>query len=1436
MKKNNLLSHVLKRLVPVFLALTFLINTMESNLVYAGEPDDVTIEEPTEEPAEEPEVDEETAEQPEDTEEVSNDNAQPAGDDVQPAADAQPATDNLGDGEGQPADGEPVDGQPAEGEPKEGGEEVALDENGNPIEEAAPEGFGLKMFNNAKLIKGTPIEGLEEDEEDDEEDDEEENKVIISFDVSDPENDKSDFELFEGRYNPRDNDRYYPGGGEYTTTDVNEEDDKLTARASFYYDIDEWYEVTDVTCDGADVTHNPDSSYEKIVCEFNDLNEGENSYTLKITVKKKDEAAPTITDITVGSETVHTYTCNETGLTAYSTNNSELSVTAKVTDDKSGIDSVYIVASYDGEDEEFEMYSGAENTYTWNPGHHGNYILKKIVAKDRAGNEQEAAEFSPKALCYYEAGEEDNLEVTLQTGNGESKDEEWHSEVENGQLLINVDGRTSRKIQSITVTGIDGNVTAQSELRHTKFEIDQNIPLPTNKEGKTEYKVSVLFYGDTEAKELDTKTAWVDNTAPSAKIIIEPDDGIQGSRDWHGNHSYNENVDMLIKVPAKCDGEADGKDVSGFYKIVYMVETSKDESPQFFEKNIHERDRRKSDEEYIVFSHTLTAEEGEEISYTIRIVSISDAAGNTADDSQQIEGTANVDKGAPQIVYTSSGKKREVGDYKFYSGELSGTVTVTDRQLDKESIDFTPNGDEKEEGYTYLTPKLSKNDKDGQVTYDFSTSEDGEYIVKTYAKDTTYPTPHETTAFFKYLILDNTAPDIEISYDKSEPSDGGDTFYNSNVGVTVKIDDKWLDEEKSVVRIKKVDQYGAETDLGPLSDFSGDLGDKEHTLSFTTDGDGVYNVYVEAYDMSGNHSEKTGAKFTVDATIPEVEITFDKNDPMNGKYYNETRTATVTVTDFTFSEESAGLKVEEKYGTAEIGGWTQTGPFTYTSTVTFEKDGQYEISCQSEDKAHNKSEEKSEPEFVIDKTAPVIQINYNAAPAANGNFYKDTRIASVNIKEMSFDDKLVEVTTQPLSDVGALPAVGGFSSSDDQNIASITFDEDGTYGYVINCTDLAGNKAENYISDVFIIDKTVPEVTFSGVENMSANNSEVAPSVKYGDKYIDIEKSNVVLIGANNGVVTVENSVTPTEDGFIVNYSDFAHDKSMDDKYTLKANVYDMAGNAAEEELVFSVNRHGSVFVISAGTKTLNEMYYTNEPQDVVIEEINIDTIVEKKIDISKDGEIITLESGKNYNVSHSGDAGSWNTYTYTIKRDNFQRDGLYAVSIFTKDEATNVQDNKSRDAEVSFAIDMTSPSIVTAGVEENTHYKEKAHSFNFDTNDNMGVESLIVYLDGKAVKTYDQLAIDSGEDMSLTLNESNEAQTITMIAEDYAGNREIKVIAGVLVTSADVQGSGGDDKIDPTPVPKPFILQRVLFIILAGASVVTVSGASVLLYRRKIR
>ena len=440
---------------------------------------------------------------------------------------------------------------------------------------------------------------------------------------------------------------------------------------------------------------------------------------------------------------------------------------------------------------------------------------------------------------------------------------------------------------------------------------------------------------------------------------------------------------------------------------------------------------------------------------------------------------------------------------------------------------------------------------------------------------------------------------------------------------------------------------------------------------------------------------------------------------------------------------------------------------------------------------------------------------------------------------MSFDDKLVELAPQPVSDLGTMPAFNGFSSSDDRNVSQISFSEDGTYGYIIKCKDLAGNTATEYMSDIFIIDKTAPEVNFSGVENFSANNGEVAPTVVYGDKYIDIQASKVTLKGANNGPVNVGSSVKQIENGFAVSYSDFAHDKSMDDLYVLEATVCDMAGNQTKDELVFSVNRHGSVFVVGDVARKFNEKYYINQPKDITITEINIDELTQKDVSISRDGSIRELVNGKDYSVSRQGSDTSWKTYTYTIGKKNFGTDGIYSVTVYSKDKATNIQDNKSRDAEITFAVDMTAPGIVTAGLEEGGVYKQDSLDFNVDVTDNMGVENLTIYKDGQIVKacTGEELEGAGGVE-TITLNESEERQSVTVIAQDYAGNKETLAIGGVLVSTKEVPVETEDilGQKKENPHKKNAAKNSLSFFVyaLAAVAALSVSGGAVYLIKVK--
>jgi len=1196
-----------------------------------------------------------------------------------------------------------------------------------------------------------------------------------------------------------------------------------TAEIVFSYEIADFYELYDVS--GGDFTI--DAENNTITCKFEGLKDGENNFKLSAKVGKTDESAPEISEPSAKGEVEYSGSNGEAVVAA--SDNSKLAFTVKVTDEGSGVKEVYAVDSYGSRR---EMTSTGDGIYSWTPGSNGNYKITKVIAKDQLGNKAESEVGDQPLICYYAADEEKNITIKTKT-------EDWYSLAAHNESVFTMDisGITTREVQEISIAGVSAKVDMHKSAQGGRYTFRATAVLPVE-EGEVEYEVDALFYGDAEAKPVAKKIVRIDNTAPSAEVVVDGDeqklspwDRFMRMFDRFGWFASNNDINVLIKVPKKCDGETKDKKVSGFYGIAYTV------NGQRRDRTINDATNKSTDEYYVFEEKVRAFGASAETKYNVEVISICDAAGNVADHVEGGTGSFVIDKAAPTIVYDVDGMVAQDENRMYFGGDAHGTVTIEDIDLDMDSIKFTEGS---ETNFKYAIPTYNEKESEGnhKAVYDFKLEGDGTYKIETYAKDTL---GQEDTALSTEMVVDTTAPKIEISYNQDAPSAEGNTYYASNVQVTVKVAEKWLDETKSFVYVKKLDTAGAEVAQAPLNDWSGELGDENHEISFTTDGDGMYQITVEAYDMSDNHEQKEGSKFGVDTTAPEVTLEFDENDPKNEKYYNSSRTATLTVTDFSFYEDGAKLEIGEEVGKAEADGWVNTGVNVYTRTIKFAEDGIYNLKFSCQDKAKNKSEEVKEKEFVIDRTAPEINVSYNKIAVGNEKFYKDTRVATVDIKEMSFADKLVEVIPQNIPDVASVPGLSGFTSTNFNNVSHISFSEDGTYGYTIKCSDLAGNTATEFTSDVFIIDKTAPEVSFSGVENYSANNGVVAPTVVYGDKYIDIDASNVVLKGANNGGVNVGCEIKPMENGFSVSYNDFAHDKKMDDLYVLEATVRDKAGNETKDKLVFSVNRHGSVFVVGDVAKQFNEKYYINEPKDITITEINIDELTQKSVSISRDGDIKDLRKGKEFSVKQQGDETSWKTYTYRISKDNFNTDGVYAVTVYSKDKATNVQDNKSRDAEVSFAIDMTAPGIVAAGIEENTTYKQESLDFNLNVTDNMGVTKLTVCNNGKEIDscTGEELEAKGGV-RSLTLKESDKEQEITVIAEDVAGNKETLALGGVLVTTKQdvIEKHEKDEELNPEPVPgsNPDSKNNMSIYMFAIAAIATISvgGGAIWLIKMK--
>ena len=205
---------------------------------------------------------------------------------------------------------------------------------------------------------------------------------------------------------------------------------------------------------------------------------------------------------------------------------------------------------------------------------------------------------------------------------------------------------------------------------------------------------------------------------------------------------------------------------------------------------------------------------------------------------------------------------------------------------------------------------------------------------------------------------------------------------------------------------------------------------------------------------------------------------------------------------------------------------------------------------------------------------------------------------------------------------------------------------------------------------------------------------------------------------------------------------------------------------------------------------------------------------------------------------------------TYTISKDNFKKDGVYSVTVYTEDRATNVQDNKSRDAEVNFAIDSTKPSIVTSGI-ENGLKKENTESydFNLDVTDNMMLKSLAVYDNNETIATYDQDQLLNNTDTKvITLkgsDDGNAQRTITIEAEDLAGNKETLVYSNVIVTKAAVAGvtrpggngngnGDGKDGENNNDNDQTNPISAVIWVIVGLGAVAIAGGSGVVHYRKK--
>ena len=254
--------------------------------------------------------------------------------------------------------------------------------------------------------------------------------------------------------------------------------------------------------------------------------------------------------------------------------------------------------------------------------------------------------------------------------------------------------------------------------------------------------------------------------------------------------------------------------------------------------------------------------------------------------------------------------------------------------------------------------------------------------------------------------------------------------------------------------------------------------------------------------------------------------------------------------------------------------------------------------------------------------------------------------------------------------------------------------------------------------------------------------------------------------------------------------------------------------------------------MINDATKKLLEKGFTNNPQDIVIQEINVDTLEFVELSYSKDGQIVKLKEGTDFKVDEEGGEGQWKKYTYTVFADCFDEEGEYSINISSTDRAENVNNNKVQAMNVEFVVDKTSPVMAVSNLENRGRYKENSHEYTLNVKDNTSLVSVAIYLDDELFKNYelidgklvnvddpsDILEMDNGK-VYLTVDSKNSYQKIKLVSTDAAGNVSETEDYNVLVTANNwVQ----------------FYMNKPLFFGSIAGVFVLVGGGSFIFFRRK--
>ena len=461
--------------------------------------------------------------------------------------------------------------------------------------------------------------------------------------------------------------------------------------------------------------------------------------------------------------------------------------------------------------------------------------------------------------------------------------------------------------------------------------------------------------------------------------------------------------------------------------------------------------------------------------------------------------------------------------------------------------------------------------------------------------------------------IDKTAPQIQVEYTSAVAPQSG-SYYSKTRTAHITITERNIRTEQVALLIEKCLDSARTFDKKDTKAYregfkitgktllqkgSGNGDNRQYRIKVDFTGDGNYRIKTlkctdnvghantavtyGKYNTAGNRDAVSGSnktRFTIDKTAPKIHVALDLNDRVkNKKYFNATRTATVTVTEHNFNAKAFENQLKatlngKGIAVPSVSAFRQeNGTDRWTTTVTFVADGDYVLNFKTTDKAGNSYKTvagdfsgAAAQDFTIDKTAPQLTIGGITTNTA----YK--KVPTIVVKEA--DNNASTITSSAVGTcfdsqskmakrtVKVSAKNSGQLTADHQLQNTVTYtavEQDGYYIVTAQCVDMAGNQSQvqrkvftkNEKGAVYVVSDDLAALN-NGYANKTAVAKQSLVVTEYSPTEIQSPEYYININGKKkDGLVTMEKGQHHAGEWYVNTYTISSKDILAEGKYAL---------------------------------------------------------------------------------------------------------------------------------------------------------------------------------------------------------------------------------------------------------------------------------------------